>query len=198
MFVASNIRRSRAAPVIGGLEITIPSRAGLMTAFMGVWLAGWVFGEIFALQQLLSGSASGESRGFLTIWLLAWTAGGAWALTTFLWSLIGRERIVATRDELIVIRELGPWRRVQRFAPSEVKAIRVIDVPTGLESFGRPPTVPFWGIGAGPIAFDYGYQTFRVGGGISAAEARIILEEIAAHTRLQGGRPGAPSLGVPA
>jgi hypothetical protein len=36
----------------------------------------------------------------------------------------------------------------------------------------------FWGIGGGPIAFDYGSQTVRIGSGLDEAEAREIVKEL--------------------
>lgn len=182
-------RRSRVTPLLDGIEIAVPARTGFYTLFLGAWLCGWIMGEIFAVREV---TTQGGRDAFLVFWLLAWTFGGAWALATFLWSLLGRERLLATRDQLALIHELGPWRRIQRFDSKEVRALRVVDLPTGLEAMSRMPTLPFWGSGQGPLAFDYGFRTIRCGAGVSAAEARIIAGELSQHARL------ARSEGVPA
>jgi len=36
----------------------------------------------------------------------------------------------------------------------------------------------FLGIGGGPIAFDYGFKTVRLGSGVQDAEAREIVKEL--------------------
>jgi hypothetical protein len=45
-----------------------------MLAFMLVWMGGWVFGEFFALTQVLGG----KGDGFLVFWLAGWTVGGVY------------------------------------------------------------------------------------------------------------------------
>ncbi|MGH7718307.1 MAG: hypothetical protein ACREON_05620 [Gemmatimonadaceae bacterium] len=65
MFTSPDTGRSRVASIVGGVEITIPTRAGFHTAFLGAWLGGWVMGEVFALTQL----ARGEGGAFLVFWL---------------------------------------------------------------------------------------------------------------------------------
>lgn len=38
----SGERHSRVQPLLGGIEIVIPARSGFATAFLGVWLCGWM------------------------------------------------------------------------------------------------------------------------------------------------------------
>lgn len=144
-------RRSRVQPLVGGMELVIPSQIGFTTAFLGVWLCGWAVGEVFASREVLGGRAP----VFLYVWLLAWTFGGAFALLTFLWALLGRERLLITRDQLVLVYECGPL-----------------------------PTIPLWGSGSGPLTFDYGFRTIDLADGVSPAEARVIASEITEHARL--------------
>lgn len=173
-------RRSRVQPLVGGIEIVIPSPAGFTTAFLGVWLCGWSFGEVFATKQVLQGTAG----AFLYFWLLGWTFGGVFALTTFLWTLFGQERLMATRDQLVVVYECGPWRRVQTFDARQMRALRVVDPPIAFGNRRSLPTIPLWGNGSGPLTFDYGFRTVHVADGVSPAEARVIASEISQHARL--------------
>lgn len=77
-----------------GLEIIIPARRHLVVLlFLGVWLVGWLMGEVSAIGQVLSGRSTG-SEGFLLFWLLFWTAGGGFAGYLWLWMLVGKERIL--------------------------------------------------------------------------------------------------------
>ena len=62
--------------------ITIPQPSGgvtryLVGGFILFWLGGWVFGFVFALQEVLSG----KGGLFVAAWLGAWTIGGIFAMT---------------------------------------------------------------------------------------------------------------------
>jgi len=39
---------------MGGIELVIPSQIGFATVFLGVWLCGWTFGEVFATREVSS------------------------------------------------------------------------------------------------------------------------------------------------
>ena len=176
----SGERHSRVQPLLGGIEIVIPARSGFATAFLGVWLCGWAFGETFAVKEVVNGTAS----AFLYFWLAGWTLGGAFALTSFLWGLLGREHILVTRDQVALIHRCGPWRRVQLFEPREIRELRVTNTPDRIGRRGSMSVMPLWGDGTGPLLFDYGFRTVHVADGVSPAEARIIASEIREHARL--------------
>jgi len=182
----SGHRRSRVQPIMGGIELVIPSQIGFATVFLGVWLCGWTFGEVFATREVSSGTAP----PFLYIWLLGWTLGGGAAFLTFLWALLGRERVLITRDQLVLVYECGWWRRVLQFDAREIRALRVIETPTNGTSRRNLPTIPLWGNGSGPLAFDYGFRTIHLAEGVSPAEARVIASEITEHARLSSAVTG--------
>jgi hypothetical protein len=171
---------------VGGVELVIPSQIGFTTVFIGVWLCGWTFGEVFVTKEVLGGRAP----LFLYIWLLGWTLGGGFALLTFLWALLGRERVLITRDQLVLVYECGWWRRVVKFDAREIRALRVIDMPTGGTRRRQLPTIPLWGDGSGPLTFDYGFRTIHLADGVSPAEARVIASEITEHARLSSAATG--------
>jgi hypothetical protein len=158
------------------------------TISLGFWLCGWAVGEVFAITEVLKGT----SPAFLYFWLGGWTCGGAFALSGFLWSLLGRERVMATRDQLVLVYECGPWRRVQQFDPKEIRALRVVDPPSGFGNRRSLAVMPLWGDGNGPLTFDYGFRTVHLGEGVSSAEARVIESEIRQHAGILEGASIAP------
>jgi hypothetical protein len=44
----------------------------------------------------------------------------------------------------------------------------------------------FWGIGGGPVTFDYGARTFRFGASVDEAEARDIVNQLKAQHSFHG------------
>ena len=115
-------------------------------AFLSLWLAGWIVGEVVALWMmgaiLVSISGVGSARIqtdannlatsgaigfvilFLLLWLTLWTIGGIAAATTLLRSLAGEDSITlqGSRLELFVERDpfVGGLRSSdQRFDESE-------------------------------------------------------------------------------
>jgi len=83
-------------------------RVGCVTAFLGVWMIGWVVGEYSAIRALFTSAYHlNLSALFLVFWLLGWTAGGVVFGALFLLLLDGRE-IVTVGDGII-------RRRVEAF-----------------------------------------------------------------------------------
>lgn len=70
------------ATIAGGpesLEIVIQARCHLLALlFLGVWLVGWLMGEMTALAPLFSRRPAGP-EGFFVIWLVIWTLAGGFA-----------------------------------------------------------------------------------------------------------------------
>lgn len=54
----------------------------------------------------------------------------------------------------------------------------------------------FWGIGGGPIAFDYGSGTVRFGNSLDEAEAREVVRELKARYSFLVWRPEALELNI--
>ena len=114
-------------------------------AFLGVWLCGWAFGEVFALWLLYHGvrslitgeppSAGGAPlRGapalgmglFLLFWLSIWTLGGVMAMLEVLRLLWSEDRLVAAAD-LKIHRRLGPFVSTRTIPRSDLR--RIYDLP---------------------------------------------------------------------
>ena len=165
-----------------GLEIIIPAGRNLFAVvFLGVWLVGWLAGEVTALAGLAGIASAGNVAAdlFLLVWLTFWTIGGYFATTTWLWMLVGKERILMGAGTLCVKRDilgLGRPRTYELFRIRNLRVAAQADVP-------RVPRVAFrpWGAMAGLIAFDYEGKSIRFGGAIEAAEARMIVERLKAR-----------------
>jgi hypothetical protein len=179
-------------------QISIPARKNLfILIFMGVWLAGWLFGEIFALGVLFSsvggllarifgmnafdfiefddGMGPAFAGGFILVWLAFWTVGGYAAARTFLWQLAGKEVIEVSRTGIRLSRPIFGLGRVKEYQANEIAGVRLIE---GDERTGKR------GI-AGPnqLLFDYEYDSVEFGGGLTVGEAEGILEEITTRYR---------------
>jgi len=71
------------------LRITIRAKRQLLgTAFLGLWMIGWAFGEISVGHQLFFGMPENRFPAPASLavvaWLALWTLGGAWCLATLL------------------------------------------------------------------------------------------------------------------
>lgn len=117
-------------------------------AFLLVWLAGWLAGEVFALGFLflivrsVAGAAIGASWPvpggdwiaggsaalvflFLLLWLTLWTAGGVAAIAELLRSLAGEDRVVVQSSGVELERRAGPFRRLRNFERSTIRRVRL-------------------------------------------------------------------------
>jgi hypothetical protein len=177
------------------LRVTVPSRRNYFTMFfLGFWLAGWAFGEIMVggiliagITKLLFNTPELDKFGvagfpwvglFLLVWLGGWTLGGGFALYNFLWQLAGKENIEISNDSIRIQRAIFGLGRTKEYLTNYIKNLRVSPGVMDNNMFGWPRTSSFWANSGGYLAFDYGSQTFRFGGGIDEAEARQILEKI--------------------
>src|ERR1700754_4212659 len=142
-------------------EIIIPAKKNwFLILFMGAWLCGWCFGEIFALGMVI-GLLRGNPAGlFILVWLILWTLGGAFALRMFIWNISGKEIISIGQGQLTVAKKGLLFFKPKTYDLNEVKNIRAIEENNG---FGNP-----WGIrpaslgsfaSTGTIRFDYGLQS---------------------------------------
>ena len=171
-------RRSTIHDSPSGLEIVIPARRNFFTiAFIGFWLIGWACGEVFAIRQLFVVGKSPDFPGlFLLAWLGGWTVGGGFAIYAWLWTVVGKERIILRPGTLATKREVLGFGRSREYDLSHVSNVRIsqqshnpFDFGSGMRSLG---------IGGGMIAFDYGAKTFRFGASIDEVEAEDIVEEL--------------------
>ncbi|MDH5507993.1 MAG: hypothetical protein OEZ02_12300 [Anaerolineae bacterium] len=85
------------------------------------------------------------------------------------WHIFGREVIEVSSQALICKRELFSVGNPKKYSAKNIKDMRIS--PFQSRSF----------IQVGPLAFDYGAKTIRIGGGIDEAEAKQILAAIVAR-----------------
>jgi hypothetical protein len=111
-------------------------------AFLGVWLAGWAAGEVFAVWllgvggwSLLTGRPPEPGRAplepgpsvaigaFLVVWLALWTFGGIAALHEFFRLLWSVDRLAVSSGELAVARKTGFFTRRTRYPRESVRRL---------------------------------------------------------------------------
>jgi hypothetical protein len=178
MFVKPPGPRHTASEHADGLSVCIPAKRNiLILAFLTFWLCGWAFGEVAAATALFP-TAQKEPAGaaFLLFWLGGWTLGGAFCIYIWLWQIKGREVVTISPTALTIRNEVLGCGRSRHYDVCEIRNLRVASLT--YNPFDFRSGLAFWGIGGGLIAFDYGFKTYRFGGGIDEAEARIILQSI--------------------
>lgn len=169
-------------PFGGGMRITIPGRgAPLITAFLGVWLAGWALGEFVVARTFLFGltdePVSTGARIVAVPWLLAWTLGGAWAASIFLWNLAGKEIIELDGTTLKRRIAIPLASRSREFAVASIAGLR--PQPAAPSYFPLQQTMTPLSFRNGTIAFDYGLDTHHLATGLDAADAKYVAAELA-------------------
>lgn len=154
-----------------GLVMSVPGRRNVLVVFfLCCWLVAWAFGERTVLHQLLSPGAHRDNL-FLCVWLIGWTAGGGYCLLSIAWQLFGKEQIAVDGTELIhrvQIFGIGP---VRRFKVSNIARLRAVDFNIGPSYRQAALSAPMFGTNFGPIAFDYGARSVRLGRSLDETEA---------------------------
>ena len=105
-----------------------------------------------------------------------WTAGGAFAMLAVAWSLAGREVVTLNPAALVIAHRVLSMGRVREYAVQEISNLRV--TPQAYDPFDFRSSMRLWGLGGGPIAFDYGAATIRFGGSIEEAEAAVLVRRL--------------------
>lgn len=165
-----------------GLEIIIPARRNtFLTLFLGLWLCGWLAGEIATPAMLLRGPVPVIGLVFVTAWLAGWTLAGVFALYVFCWQLAGRERISVSPSRLAIRREVFGIGRVREYDTGHIQDLRV--APVSFNPFDFRSGLQFWGIGGGLIAFEYGATTIRFGSALEEVEAHSVVAEVRSRGR---------------
>jgi len=181
--IAPPARRSSSRQTATGLEISIPpKRNPLLMIFLAAWLVGWGFGEVSAGREILFGKET-TSNLFLAVWLTMWTLGGAFALYTLLRMIVGREVLLLRASSLLLKGEVLGVGRAREYELEHVRNLRVESVTAWPHDMAG--AMRFWGVGGGPIAFDYGSQTVRCGVGLDEPEARQVIQELRARYPFQ-------------
>ncbi|HLO94823.1 MAG TPA: hypothetical protein VK195_10935 [Burkholderiaceae bacterium] len=167
-----------------GLQAVIPARRSvLVQLFLLVWLAGWCFGEIQVVEQLLQQQLHPDAKtptAFLALWLAGWTAGGLGAVGTLVWQFAGRELLTVNAMSLVHRVEMLGLGVTRVYAAASIKALRA--APDGGGSLARQQACmpPFFGPARGALAFDYGSRTIRLAVGLDEAEAKALVPPLAA------------------
>lgn len=157
-----------------GLEIVIPAaRNPVAMVFLGLWLVGWLMGALNAIARLGRDLASDP---VLLIWLVVWVVGGGVAGYSWLWMLVGKERILMGSSTLSIKRDVAGLGRTRRYGLSRIRNLRVMLRPTGLRDFGA--TARAIGLTGGVIAFECAGATIRFGAPLDEAEARAVVERM--------------------
>ncbi len=159
-----------------GLEIVIPAQRNMVVLlFLGVWLAGWVMGELTTLEEFLMRGPR-RLEGYVLLWLILWTVGGVFAVYMWLWMLVGKERILMGTSALRLKRDvlgLGPIRTYELFW---VHNLRVATKPVSPRDTAVTPRLA--SLIGGLIAFEYEGRTIRFGASLDEAEAHLIVERM--------------------
>jgi hypothetical protein len=160
--------RTRVERTAEGVEVVIPARRRwAKIGLLGTWLGFWAAGAAFVASQLFSGVAP----TFEAVVLLAWLFGGGFFLLGFSWMLGGREEAALDAQTLILTRRVGRAARRRAYDRQAVRDLRVSPEPSTPQSgFLRQ-----WGIGGGPLVFDYGSRMVRFGAGLDETEAKSVL-----------------------
>lgn len=150
------------------LEWEIPTKKNAFALiFLALWLGGWVMGETSAIRNL---SSSESFKPFLLFWLTGWTFGGAFAVVVWFWTAFGKELISVRAGELRLRRHVFGFGFSKEFELGQIKNLRVS--PVGQDS--QRAGLQYWGLGGGPVVFDYGARTFRFAASVDEAEATEI------------------------
>ncbi len=137
-------------PWKSGWQVRVRARGWLRlfpAAFLGVWLCGWLLGEVFAARMLfgivaprfgveltpslalgMGGSSPPVAAGitvFLGVWLAFWTFGGLMAMRELLHLIAGEEVVRWNEDGIEALRGVGPFKTTRRVKAEDLKQIRV-------------------------------------------------------------------------
>jgi hypothetical protein len=172
-------RRSTSRQTSDGLEICIPAKRNVfLLLFLSAWLVGWSFGEVMVLRELLFGEGDAPDL-FLAVWLTMWSLGGGFAIYAWLRMLAGRELVRLGGGVLAIRNEVLGVGRTKEYDLVHVKNLRV--EPIALFSMDMSGALRFWGVGGGPLAFDYGSKTVRLAAGLNDAEVRQVIQDLRDH-----------------
>jgi hypothetical protein len=181
MHIQPQSARFHAETTTEGFRVVIPANRNWFTLlFLLAWLGGWAIGETNVAGELLNAGDKTPS-GFLLFWLAGWTLGGLFTVGTVLWQLAGREILIANSLALIHRFEVFGVGASRSYGASDIKNLRATEYAPSPTMSQRGMLPPFFGPGRGPIAFDYGARTIRVGSSLEEAEAKSLLGSLAPH-----------------
>ena len=163
-----------------GIVVDLSSPRRLLTALVvALWLAGWVVGLAFTVQQLGAGEEPATDRAFLLAWAIAWVAAGAYALARLAWLLAGHERVTLAAGRLRIWRGVGRVGLARDYALARIRELR---------TFGRELTpvlaagLDVSGHGASGVCFRYGRRVVRFARALDEPSAHVLADRLrAAH-----------------
>ena len=159
------------------MQIVIPSQKQWFTIiFLPLWLCGWGFGEVSAINQILNHGIS----PFMMIWITGWTFGSGLAILMIFWQIAGKEIIEISNNSIIVSKTIFYIGFHKEYSGEYIKDLRLSSVIIAGNDFqwGRNNNSNYYLIGYPKLVFDYGAKTIRFGYGIDEAEAKQILNII--------------------
>lgn len=168
---------------IGEIELEFyPKKVWFNIIFMIVWLYGWLFGEILVISTLffenisVSNTIENESSAFMVLWLIAWTVGGIFVYITLIWMVFGKEEIIIDRQELVIQRVLGFYKRKRKYELEHIKELRIkMEKQDFLKKRKNSKTVFS---DYGNLRFNYHNEEVKFGLDIKASDAGVVLSEI--------------------
>lgn len=157
---------------VGGAEqLRVPfQRQWFSLVFISVWLIFWTLGGIAAMGALV---VSGQP--FLVVWLAFWALGWVFAAVTVALQLGGSEIIRVIGRDLEISTGVGRWRIRRLYRGDQIRRLRSSD-PNPFGWPFRAQQLPWAGMKAGSIKFDYGAKTISAAGSVDEAEGRMILD----------------------
>jgi hypothetical protein len=176
----------------GGLEIRVKAESiGVTAIFLLAWLTGWTAGGFFAIKQVIKMITEGaKDLGgvvFLCAWLVGWAFGEVMVIFTLLWSLVGEEIISLNEGVLQIKMSVLGLGRSRQFQSMLIQNLRMTDFTQPLHrsrKFGgfKPGSV-------GAVSIDYEGVTYRFGMGLTEAEARQVIDQLAVFLPYAAQRP---------
>jgi hypothetical protein len=178
------------------LEIIIPAETNrLALFFLGVWLLAWAFAEVLVIRGMFIVPSPLEDipPGLMYFWLAIWTISGLLALHQFLWILKGKEVIRLGPSTLTIAHQLLGYQWAKQYDLDSIRNLGVNEkmIEPGVSGFNyrfkRRRIIP------GSLVFDYGYRTITFAADIDLIEARYLVEQLKASSRLEEAHFAAPA-----
>jgi hypothetical protein len=169
-----------------GLRITIRPKPQLFgTAFLGLWMIGWAFGEVRVSYEFIYGMPEERFPApeslLVLAWLALWTLGGCWCLVTLLWNVIGKEIFELNPSTLKRIKQIPIFSRSKEYRVASIANLRVTPIPSSW--FDDEESLPSMTFSDGAISFDYGRSTYRLGSDLDEADAKYVIGEMCTRVK---------------
>jgi hypothetical protein len=159
--------RSTVSDEVDGLRISIPPKRSGVLLFILCWLAFWTYAGIQSGRTLMH-----HFSFFLAFWMMGWVFGELWACYLILYTVGGREIIVANSETLTRTTKLFGLGWSKAYLAREIRNLRF------QRGLSRQPS---------RIAFDYGAKTITFGAYLEEAEASELISRIRQRCAIADG-----------